>query len=439
MSESIGPKQQPSNVIRSNTREDSRAHLLWILLALPLVFHLLLVSLTQRDANFNRLDILFNTVVLGYAAIGVLLLWWPRYLSRYLLLCYSLLISFVFAESILNFFHPCPNVRTPYGPAAVQEFCVGDSMPGISAGRSVVTINSRGVRGPDVPLDQADLRILCIGGSTTECWYVSDEKTWPWRLQSLLSQVLSKKVIVDNAGLSGHFTRHHIYQIKNYDPVSKYDYILVLCGFNDAYCFLRENYDQRIERIANEALTPDYSQQVYYRRSASIRIGRSIFYKYCQRIGITQDSAGEYINAERQKRQQAIARKRQDSIPDGLDEALQRYERDLLELIQSCRRQGVNLVMITQPTLYKEDLAPELDQLIWMTTASVSDILKVLNRFNQAMLDLCHRESIDCIDLASRLPKDTSIFYDDCHFNDSGCESVAQVVSEHLKQVFTNR
>ena len=95
--------------------------------------------------------------------------------------------------------------------------------------------------------------------------------------------------------------------------------------------------------------------------------------------------------------------------------------------------------MITQPTLYKEDLAPELDQLIWMTTASVSDILKVLNRFNQAMLDLCHRESIDCIDLASRLPKDTSIFYDDCHFNDSGCESVAQVVSEHLKQVFTNR
>jgi hypothetical protein len=55
----------------------------------------------------------------------------------------------------------------------------------------------------------------------------------------------------------------------------------------------------------------------------------------------------------------------------------------------------------------------------------------VMNRYNQATIDVCREENVDCIDLAGMLPKDTTIFYDHCHFNISGCERVAEILADY--------
>ena len=39
------------------------------------------------------------------------------------------------------------------------------------------------------------------------------------------------------------------------------------------------------------------------------------------------------------------------------------------------------------------------------------------------------------MDLASRLPKDTSTFYDDCHLNLAGCDAAANVLRDALVEV----
>jgi len=117
-----------------------------------------------------------------------------------------------------------------------------------------------------------------------------------------------------------------------------------------------------------------------------------------------------------------------------LDVAIERYRRDLTDLIAASRERGVKILLMTQPTLYSEGLSPDLDALLW---ASCDDgaytptvLAQVMERYNQVLREVCHDEEVDLIDLAVLLPHDTTVFYDDCHFNISGCEKVASIVFE---------
>src|SRR5580658_1022828 len=43
------------------------------------------------------------------------------------------------------------------------------------------TRNNLGFRGPEAPQDWAqELTVITIGGSTTECHFLSDDRTWPY-------------------------------------------------------------------------------------------------------------------------------------------------------------------------------------------------------------------------------------------------------------------
>ena len=78
------------------------------------------------------------------------------------------------------------------------------------------TKNSLGFRGAPPPRDFPDyLTIITIGGSTTECFYLSDGRTWP----DLLGQNLSRefnRVWVNNAGLDGATTYRHLILMEDY-------------------------------------------------------------------------------------------------------------------------------------------------------------------------------------------------------------------------------
>lgn len=66
--------------------------------------------------------------------------------------------------------------------------------------------NSLGFRGPE-PIDSLQKlnSIICVGGSTTACYFLSDSTTWPFLLGEKLSDSLPG-VWVNNAGIDGHST-----------------------------------------------------------------------------------------------------------------------------------------------------------------------------------------------------------------------------------------
>ena len=58
--------------------------------------------------------------------------------------------------------------------------------------------------------------------------------------------------------------------------------------------------------------------------------------------------------------------------------------------------------------------------------------LALVQQIGQALLATCRRRRVDCVDLASQLPRDSSVFYDDAHFTEEGARRVADLVADHL-------
>ena len=108
-----------------------------------------------------------------------------------------------------------------------------EKFPTKLAKTTIHTKNSLGFRGEAPPPDFRDyLTIITIGGSTTECFYLSDGRTWP----DLLGQKLSRefhRVWVNNAGLDGATTYRHLILMEDYIVTLRPKVVLFLMGIND--------------------------------------------------------------------------------------------------------------------------------------------------------------------------------------------------------------
>jgi hypothetical protein len=93
--------------------------------------------------------------------------------------------------------------------------------------------NALGFRGTEMPVNLGNyLSIITVGGSTTECIYIPEGKTWT----DLLADKLRKNFVplwVNNAGYGGHSTFGHNILIQNYISKIKPKVVLFLVGIND--------------------------------------------------------------------------------------------------------------------------------------------------------------------------------------------------------------
>src|SRR5262249_35170361 len=100
---------------------------------------------------------------------------------------------------------------------------------------------------------------------------------------------------------------------------------------------------------------------------------------------------------------------------------------------------GRRLVLMTQPVLWRNDLGPSEEMLLWNGWSDRDDVYyatRALGRgidlYNQELLHVCAARMIDCIDFAAKVPRTTEVFYDDAHYTEKGAELVARVITEHL-------
>jgi hypothetical protein len=55
-------------------------------------------------------------------------------------------------------------------------------------------------------------------------------------------------------------------------------------------------------------------------------------------------------------------------------------------------------------------------------------------RYNETLLGVCRERGVECIDVASQLPRDGAMFWDDAHFTVEGSHRLAQLVSDYLRR-----
>jgi len=374
--------------------------------------------------------------------------------QRLLLSGVSSVIALLICEAALQFALPSmrgkgyyfmpPNHRTLFRPRP-------GIMPGISGDSNFVT-NSNGVRGDEFPT-QDSYRILAVGGSTTECSYLDQPETWTHLLQETLNRnTWSQKIWVGNAGLSGTTTRHHLVAMQ-YLPLRemKINAVILLIGINDLSVRLShdKDYDPNFlekPEVKKELLYRTFSgtyhlypEDPFYKRTALWQILRQA--KQMMSTEHIEDEDGRIYITWREHRRSASEMR--DALPD-LSSALEEYARNINMIIDIAQEKSVRPILMTQPTMWRAGLPQDLDALLWLGGIgdfqkesgkpyySVTALEKAMKAYNDTLLRVCRERGLECLDLASLLEKDTTVFYDDAHFNESGARKVAGALSKFM-------
>lgn len=321
-------------------------------------------------------------------------------------------------------------------------------MPGIE-GPSRFRSNAEGLRAD--PLSDADqARVLCIGGSTTACIFLDQDETWCALLQRELSDRTGVRTWVGNAGKDGMSSRDHVVQMEKILPrLPRVDHVLALVGVNDlllrlsqpkaydpAYATRPEAEDELLVHAFSVRPDPEVA---WYDDLRVLRLVRGLFAPTIEQ-GRLMDPQGDWYVGRRRQRQRARMLSTLPDVSDGVGE----YARNLARMDDVARRAGTDLVLVTQPSIWRDDLPRDVDALLWvggkgdfMNTRvdeyyTVPALRDGLELYNAATRRVAAERGLVCIDLAAQLPKDLTVFYDDVHFNESGARQVADRLADAL-------
>lgn len=299
--------------------------------------------------------------------------------------------------------------------------------------KSIVhTVNSMGFRGPERPprIDSV-LSIMTIGGSTTECAYINDGKTWTDVLYRQLQRDFPT-VWVNNAGVAGHSTFGHIALMKDFISKIRPKFVVFLVGVND----------MRRDDLSDS----DKSNMAGHYKTVLTFISRHS--ELCNTV--------VNLLRTREARKRTLNDRYLDLTKGGKDtlvlnesfintyltedeKFLAAYRSRLQTLVDLCLRQHIRPILVTQPSLVGEGRDP-------LTNASLEN-LRIdknvngklwwlsLEKYNGVARKLASENDIPLIDLAREMPKSSLYFYDLVHFTNKGCEEVGSIISRELLPV----
>jgi len=300
------------------------------------------------------------------------------------------------------------------------------------------TKNSLGFRGPEPPLSSPSvLSILTIGGSTTECFYISDGKTWSDVLDRILSRSLPG-LWLNNAGLDGMSTVGHIRLMEQIVPRIRPRIALFLVGVNDIRINdIRRSYDSspllgesttwlnwltRRSDIANTLLNLKRYHEA--KRHGLVTIPTA----FAHDNPFTEAAKAPPLDSQSLKILRA-------AFTLGEQDGIEAYQGRIRKIIQLCRNIGCLPVFLTQPSLYSCQNDPNCGGNVASIMLDGYPLLlwgERLKKYNEALRETCAAENVFVIDMESLLPRSAYVYYDFVHYNNAGCTIFGEIVASKL-------
>jgi lysophospholipase L1-like esterase len=361
-----------------------------------------------------------------------------NYLKNFSLIILSCLLALVVLELLLRVYNP---LEIRFKPDRIV-LPVNKHYRIDNAGKftklpphTTHTKNPLGFRGAPPPADfQNYLTIVTIGGSTTECFYLSDGRTWP----DLLGQELSRefnRVWINNAGLDGATTYRHLILVEDYLIKLRPKVVLFLTGINDVGA---GNLDETEKRRGHDL--KDLWRALWYRSEVYSLEQNLYHYLIAQSRGLRHSE----INLRKvETLEHPSESSAQQTLQDYRVKSLPFFAQRLEKLIRMARAHGMEPVLITQPTLY----GPGVDPVTGVNLASI----KVQNNFNGLMMfdfielyngvtrQVAQKNGVTLIDLARELPRNSAYYYDYLHYTEPGAAEVARIIDAHLSPFLAAR
>lgn len=337
-------------------------------------------------------------------------------------------VSLLAAEGVARRVHPAPLFHD-WLPAVPHERVTWRNLRlrGCATEASFST-NEWGLRGDPPPADRSRTSVLlAVGGSTTQCLFLDDHRTWPHLLQEgLVSRGVA--VWVGNAGMNGHTTRGHLLVMDHMVPRIRPDGILLLAGLNDLMLSLSRARSNAGFDSAR------WLPGSFLGGSRLVQLLDSLKRRHWD--GARRVDLVDHVLAPPEA--PLLDPGRLSPLPADLRQALPHlaaYRRNLERVVARARALGIWILLLTQPLLYGDDprweerqastfLSPGDERLV----VSARTLWRMLELYNQEMRAVAREQGVPCLDLAARVPHDEAWFYDLCHFTEAGAAGVAREV-----------
>lgn len=268
-------------------------------------------------------------------------------------------------------------------------------------------------------IEEENYNIFCLGGSTTE---FKDDigRDWPSLAQIELNKDTSfQDIRLFNLGKQWYTTQHILINYILNHRQNKPDAIIVMENIND----LLHNAD--FSWLSLGKYRDDYgnflgpiTRLVKYKSLAEF-IKSTINYLWYQ---------DKYIEIET------------NSFPGIRD-----FNRNLQTLISLAKVDGVKIILMTQPNIYKESMsAQELSRLTMLNVEATGNgkrwnyktALSGIRQYNDKIREIAGTyEEVYLIDLEKIVPKNIEYFSDDVHYTSKTYDLIAKYISEEMKRI----
>ena len=350
-------------------------------------------------------------------------------------LAFGLVVALLLCEIILRIYNPLSNFTRqgklilPANQQMVfQNKWIRQLDPQIHYSR-----NALGFRGP-MPTDSIHKlnSVICVGGSTTACLFLSDDQSWPWLLQQQLSDSVPQ-LWINNAGLDGHSTYGHLLLLKEYILKLKPRYVLLLTGVNDVETGKPETFDQLSENTIRFQSVGSFVKSLLNKTET----GATIFQLYSIRLAYKKGLIHKEVNFSSLP-DTSLPAATSKQILAAQTPYLAGYQKRLQQLIDLCKANSITPILLTQPSLYGAYTDPATgvvmnNKFLPLGDNARNNILQeqILETYNDVVRSFSNQTPV--IDLARLMPKNTALYYDFIHFNKAGAAKVASILTKELQ------
>jgi|KBSSwiStaDraftv2_1062776.scaffolds.fasta_scaffold127390_1 hypothetical protein len=295
-----------------------------------------------------------------------------------------------------------------------------------------VTKNSLGFRGPEPPRDWSRrFTLLTIGGSTTECLFLSDGKTWTDQLARRVTAV-RPDVWINNAGFEGHSTFGHLVLLREFVVSMHPTMALFLTGYNDMKLGAALPRDGE---FTPQNLSAGHRLMTFVADHSQVGAVSENFVRMFRtyQAGVRSDE----VHLDRLVPRPLDEEKTNAILDEHRTRYVAGYARRLTEIVELSRRNGIEPVLLTQPALYGDLNDPTTGASL--ATAAIGSVSngrvewQSLELYNDVARRLSGELRVRIIDLAREMPKDSKYFTDWVHYTNDGATLVGDIVFSHLQ------
>ncbi|MBX7167571.1 MAG: SGNH/GDSL hydrolase family protein [Pirellulales bacterium] len=325
------------------------------------------------------------------------------------------------AESLIQWARPAAPFHLR-SPETAYRFAPDPKIIFGVAPRTRSSYNAQGLRGPDWSARRERLRVLCIGGSTTECYYVDDQDAWTNVLAQELTARLNEPCWVGAAAVSEMASGHHARFIATSPLVDEVDCLVVMPGANDLVRILL-GLDQGDARVPTW-----YGLQF-------VQVSKN-YWNVDRQNGFWADETGQRLQGVLRLGRAIPAR------PIDWQAETTHYAQRLVNLCVAAKHRKPRLFLVTQPYLWDQQLTPQgVKRLLWARAVPTPrpweflnsrDLRRVADAFNAEVVRAAREQGCELVDGAAAINGHERCFYDDFHLNDAGCVALVQTLAESI-------